>query len=225
MISDNTQGNPYHDEKGRFAAASGGAGNPPPENPEKDETGNFSGQKEWKYTPDKEWDEYCVDSIVKETNLDVMEAVKLNSSLQKYIMNVSEMSPKDIENVDNLLSKMDKFKGNIFRGLSFYEDDINEFIKNYQEGNIISTDSLSSWTSKPDVVLRSEFSDWKSPFCDSVIFKCKNNKSGVGIAHISQYNYEDEVLCPTTTRYRIKSIIGESKPNGKRRIMIELEEI
>lgn len=242
--SDNTKGNPYHKGKGspdggQFTSSNstkGGHIENPLYNKLEDAYNEYGdlfpeddGYKEAKEKVDKILEEYnsvALDILMEQTGLSYAESLYLLDALIQYCGDdytsfTKSIRPNMVEAIDKGLALMPRFKGKIYRGISFdimEEDDKEKFknlFSNLKEGGIISIkDSPSSWTSDEEVA--SQFSRGFTDLSNSVLFVCSNNKSGASIQHISKFGpREAEVLVPSNVKYRIKKIeVRDKKMNS-----------
>lgn len=122
--------------------------------------------------------------------------------------------PETAKQLDNLVSKSAPYQGNIYRGMSFGDD----FFKNdLYPGATFDTRGVSSWSS--DKKHADMFANRKQY---GVLLSVKN-KSGASIAFLSKDEKEQEVLNPSTARYRVKSV--KIKQLGTKEIYhVQLEE-
>lgn len=152
----------------------------------------------------------------------------------KYSDYRNGLKPNETEIINNGLKRMANYSGNIYRGMSFSREKpeevamFEEFLNNLQIGNTLNMKGLSSWTSKKNIA-RGYAGDYKGEQDDelyhSIILVVKNNKTGVGVQHISKFgDGESEVLMPSTSKWKvINKKIGAR--NGKQIVVAELEEI
>lgn len=184
---------------------------------------------------------HCVDEIVKETGMSVPNAIKFNNNLQKYFMGEEELTPGEMGEISDGLAQMAIYDGTIFRGMGFNSDpseqaNLKEALLRYGTvGNLVGETVLRSWTSDGHMACDLRFGKLESKAHDTIILKCKNNQSGVGVQHLSDYD-EKEVLCPNKVLYRVKSVIVKNKLEGisdelakklgsRKLYLIEVEEI
>ena len=171
--------------------------------------------------PDAELSEFnkkAFESIKEETGYSDKEAKKLHQTLLGYLGGdysaYTEGKKKDEEKVINEgLARMGAYEGPIYRGMSFYDFDgvgeVDQFV-GLDVGDEISMKSISSWSS--ELGAARDFAEVDRPKMSSVLLSCKNNKSGVGVQHISKFrDYEAEVLAPSTSKWKItgKKVISK----------------
>lgn len=157
--------------------------------------------------------EYRVDDIMKETSMDKKEAVKSVEAIDDYFTNYypkwknHRETEEDIDNINNLLSRMEPYDGTIYRGLHFDDEEVFNKYANAEVGSEISTDTITSWSSEERVALRyADVSNY------GVILVCENNESSVGVQHLSPFGKDEaEVMAQSTTQWEIT----KKELNGK----------
>lgn len=165
-----------------------------------------------------EFNKKAFESIKEETGYSDKEAKKLHQTLLGYLGGdysaYTEGKKKDEEKVINEgLARMGSFDGPIYRGMSFYNFDGHGEVDRFAEmdvGDEISMKSISSWSS--ELGAARDFAEVDRPTMSSVLLSCKNNKSGVGVQHISKFrDYEAEVLAPSTSKWKVtgKKVISK----------------
>jgi len=110
------------------------------------------------------------------------------------------------------LRRMGAFDGEIYRGMHFNEWQKEDFVKfrDAEVGDEIQMRTISSWTS--DKKVADSFGGIKNMAQDSVVMICKNNKSGVGVQHISKFaKGESEVLAPSDAKWKVTKKRSASK--------------
>jgi len=164
---------------------------------------------------DNEIDEFnqkAFESIKEETGYDNEKAQELQRCMIEYLggdYSAFRMGKrkKQEEIIDNGLARMGTFDGEISRGLTFFDDDEEgrssfDYFRNLQIGAEIKMDSVSSWTS--DDVCGLSYAECSNFRTNSVVITCKNNKTGVGVQHISKFrDLESEVLAPSKAKWRV----------------------
>lgn len=129
-----------------------------------------------------------------------------------------------IEIINNGLSRMGAYDGAIYRGMEF--DDFKEYKKFLclEVGEILPTLGLTSWSSDKEVALT--FANYEDETPYSVVLKCENNKSAVGVQHLSKWGKtESEVLAPSTAKYVVTKKFYLKRPNGLKSLLIIVEEV
>lgn len=145
----------------------------------------------------------------------------------KYSNKKFDKSYEQISNdLDDFIYRSEKYKGLVYRGLSVDEEVALNIIKKLKQGKTMDMQGISSWSSDKKVSLDfSNESDKDKNVC--IVFNL-DNKSGVSIKELSEFESESEVLHPTTSRYKLKGD-GEIKrsktKNGKILFEISLQEI
>jgi hypothetical protein len=131
------------------------------------------------------------------------------------------------DDVEELLKLSPKHDGEIHRGITFDPADYENFAKNLEPGKTIDMRGMSSWSGKKDMANNYGSASGK----EGVIFTIKKPKTAVGIAHLSTYQAEDEVLMSDKAQYRVvssqrKKTTTTGVMKQKRMITyVELEEI
>ncbi|MBR0483951.1 MAG: phage minor capsid protein [Oscillospiraceae bacterium] len=162
-----------------------------------------------------EFNKNALQSIIAETGYSQQKAQEFQEALQEWLggdyQSFTAGQQKEKEAVINAgLSRMGAYDGEIHRGLSFRNaEDFRQFSE-LEAGQKIPQKSVSSWSDKPDIAENyAAVSYWNR---DSVILICENNKSAVGVRHISKYGTdESEVLAPSTTSWKVvrKEIVNK----------------
>lgn len=154
--------------------------------------------------------------LQKETGYSADKAKKVQKVMDDYFGDgyaafTAGNKVKETAIIDEALSKMAIYDGDIWRGMHLINRKYDEFMQNVVIGAEIQMPSVSSWTSRDRVADR--FAEIKQRN-NSIIFKCINNRSAVGVQHISELGYsEAEVLAPSTARWRVVSIETKDKIN------------
>lgn len=171
--------------------------------------------------PDRDLSEFnkkALDSIMEETGYSQKEAKKLHQTLIGYFggdySKFTSGERKEQEKlIDDGLKRMGAYDGPVYRGMRFGTIGDDSKIKQFEDlepGDEISMKSISSWTSDEDAA--KDFAEVDRAGSVSVILSCDNNKSGVGVQHISRYrDYEAEVLAPSTSKWKVKGKTVVSK--------------
>lgn len=152
--------------------------------------------------------------LIDETGYTDDEASKVKKVLNDYFGNdykefTAGDRQEDVKVIDKALHKMQPYDGEIYRGMHLVPRYLDALMQNAQVGSEVMMKSISSWTSAESVADRFSQIDSDS---NSVIFVCKNNESGVGVRHLSKLGAkEDEVLAPSTAKWRITKITQEEK--------------
>ena len=110
--------------------------------------------------------------------------------------------------IRNGLDRMPVYDGEIYRGMIFSKEDSAKF-KNLKPGDTVpSKGIIESWSSEPRVAMG--FSGVNSYERDSVILECVDNKTAVGVQHISKFGTrEAEVM--SSAEYEVVEVVTESK--------------
>lgn len=240
--SNNEQGNPWHSgDDGKFTSPNGDFNSSKRKqliNPFSTSTINNT----YSIMAKKMRDNFALDSIMKETRYDYQQAKEFQNYLLDYMGGGYEdysagRRKEEVEIINRGLLRMPKYDGEIHRGINFINasDEKNKFdnlLASLQVGNQINfRDSISSWTSDKSIAY-DQFGMVEFSTHNSLLFLCKNNKTGVGVQHISPFGLEEkEVLVPSTTKYRVSKVNIKNKidpifgETNAKMVVIELEEI
>ena len=115
------------------------------------------------------------------------------------LSNNSDSVVKERENLEKYIEKAPKYEGEIYRGLSFRDDD---FVNQLEVGKVMDMRGISSWSADKNVARAFSEAYMKK---NQVVITMKN-KTGVDISKISAIKEEKEVLQSSKTFYSIKSI-------------------
>lgn len=183
--------------------------------------GKYRGQLDVPYEgmiSSKDLDEFnknALNSIMEETGFSEKEAREAQSAIVEWCgddyKSFTNGQQKDKEKIiNNCLSRMGAYDGEIQRGLSFSDpNDGAEFI-NAEVGKTVSMKSVSAWSNDSGVASR--YAGKSGSDCDSVVLVCDDNKSAVGVQHISKWGtFEAEVLSPSTAEWEVteKTVISK----------------
>ncbi len=170
--------------------------------------------------PDEELDvfnEKAYQSILEETGYSESDAQEFHKNMQYYFGGNYEafttgQAPKETAIIDAGLSKMQPYDGEIYRGMGFLEDAVDDYEKfrTLKVGAELPTRScISSWTSN----LESSYGFGGLPeaYRDTVLIKCVKNKTSVGVQHISKFrDVEAEVLARSDARWVVRKVTTRS---------------
>ena len=119
-----------------------------------------------------------------------------------------------VEGIRLLLSKAPKHEGSVYRGIRFSgkktevnRGDREQFIADLKAKGEIDLDAFSSFSTRQSVA--EGFAGLAGGGADgttSIIFRVKDNKSGVNVSPFSKVPDESEVLVPKNTRYKVVNI-------------------
>ena len=173
------------------------------------ETG-FSGKIE-------EYNKKALEQIKQDTGYSNKDAEIFHNALMEYFggdyesIIAGETETTRIINAG--LDRMPTYDGSIYRGLCFseYSDgDITQFMHLKAGDKIPTKGTLSSWSSDKAVAEAFGSASTQAAESSTVILECVNNKTGVGVQHISKFrNGEAEVL--SNANYEVVEIVSESK--------------
>ena len=163
-----------------------------------------------------------VRSYTAEEYLDIVTASgEFKYGTYRFVMTEAEkeVAVKQAEAIENFLKIAPKHEGTIYRGLGFAVDgtpesvaDWTRFIETTKKGNIITMDSLSSWTKKRSIA--EQFAYGKADFDEeaehfaNVIMVLDKTKSGVYVKDLSyeDVQYQEEVIMPKKIQYKVDKI-------------------
>lgn len=118
--------------------------------------------------------------------------------------------------IEEFISAHPKYDGVIYRGIGFYPEQGKRFLTDIQikiKNNLpLDMDGISSWSDAESIA--KDFADNRNQSEDSYRFVfVLNNKTGVGIDHISDWTGENEVIQSAKSTYTIKGI--KQTENGR----------
>ena len=164
----------------------------------------------------KKSNQRALELIQKETGYDEKTAKTVKKYMDEYFGEdysefVDGNRQKEVKVIDEALSRMGAYDGEIFRGLEFGSGKRGqEFADRVKVGGEIEMKSISSWSSERWVA--DKFAGVGNDSYYSVVFVCKDNKTGVGVQHISEFGKDEaEVLSPSGTRWKITNISQKDK--------------
>ena len=169
----------------------------------------------------------ALQSIMDETGYKKVDARRFQIQLNEYFGGdysaFTDGEKKNEENIINEgLKRMGAYDGPIYRGMKFdrFEDAADFAV--LQPGDELTMKSISSWTSDPTAAR--DFSNLDRPGMTSVVIMCNNNKTGVGVQHLSKFrDYEAEVLAPSTSKWRVGKVTVKSKLDVYKDLIDEYE--
>lgn len=127
-------------------------------------------------------------------------------------------APEEERLIEKFIELHPKYDGKIWRGISLSKEKGERYLAelNKKKINGETTDmlSLSSWSSSEDIA--NDFADNREGDY-KFVFELEN-KSGVGIDHLSEWQGEEEVLQSGKVKYKIKDI---SIANNRYKVKIE----
>lgn len=113
--------------------------------------------------------------------------------------------------LETFISKAPSYDGAIYRGTPLDELREPKFREKLKVGAEIDMEGISSWSSKEKVAV--DFATRKD-LPTSVLYVCNNNKTGVGIQHLSLNNTESEVLQSSASKFIIKNVTNKYIRSG-----------
>ena len=175
--------------------------------------GKFRGQIDIPYefeVPDSQIDKFnqsALNSIIEETGYNREQAQKFQNALIEWLGDDYEEftkgNRKEQEQIINEgLARMGTYDGVISRGMNFRKQAEYEAFSALEVGDTYSGNTVYAWSSEREVANNYAGASMSNLY--SVIIECENNKTAVGIQHISKHgNVEAEVLSPSTAHYVI----------------------
>ena len=137
-----------------------------------------------------------------------------------------EKAEKASNDLDDYIYQAPKYDGEVYRGMTLNDKNYDNIIKNLKSGKIMDMQGISSWSSDREISEGFIEFNLDSNTPNGILFKLQN-KSGTPISEISTVSDEDEVLHPTTARYKLKKI--EENDNNyfdaNRIVTITLEQV
>lgn len=130
-------------------------------------------------------EKYAINTYIGAKSYTLNEKLRLGLPLDDY-------DKKLINDLDSVLDKVNSYKGNVTRSVSISSDDLDYFMKNYIEGNIIEYPSYISTT----------IGETYNPEANIQMFI--ESKTG---RDITQYNKEEqEILFKRNSKFRVQKI-------------------
>ncbi len=170
--------------------------------------------------PDDKLDEFnkkAFEQIKLDTGYSDKEAEAFHDALKEYFGGdydkILTGETQDAKIIRNGIDRMPVYEGTAYRGMTFsdYSDeDITQFTNLNPGDKLPSKGVISSWSSDKNVAESFGSVSTKSAESSSVILVCENNKTGVGVQHLSKFGErEAEVL--SGSNYEVLEISTESK--------------
>lgn len=165
--------------------------------------------------PDDKLDEYNMQAykqIKKDTGYSDREAKEFQNALKEYFGgNYSEILSGETQlakTIRNGLDRMPTYNNTIFRGMILTNEDIGQF-SNLKPGETLPRRGIiESWTSSKGTAMA--FGGINSYDRCSVILECVDNKTSVGVQHLSSFGkLESEVL--SSAEYEVIDVAIENK--------------
>lgn len=163
----------------------------------------------------EEYNKVALESIINDTGYDEKSAKIFQADLNEYLGGdyesfTSGNQTERVARIDDGLDRMPAYDGNIYRGMHIDNDsELNRFLE-IEKGDEIRMKSISSWSSKLSVAER--YSDRLNSETSTILFECVENKSSVGVQHISKWGTsEAEVLAKSTTSWNVIEKITQTK--------------
>ena len=112
--------------------------------------------------------------------------------------------PDSAEFLEKYIAASPSYKGTLYRGIAITEDILSRF----EKGKMIDMEGISSFSSSKEVV--KEFSqNWKDKV--GVVFIVSKIEQSASISHLSQFEYEKEVLVSKDAKFEIINIKKEGE--------------
>jgi len=132
---------------------------------------------------------------------------KKNSDNKKYI--------SEAHSIDDFIYEIPKYNGEVYRGIAVDKEAADNIINNLKKGKKMDMSGISSWSSGRSIA--EDFADHNVGDEGVSIIFVVDNKSGASIRDYSEFPHEDEVLLPSTARYKLDTDnpIEENEYGGK----------
>ena len=126
----------------------------------------------------------------------------------------------DAEEIEKFLKRAPKHKGEVYRTMITDQKGLEDMLAGYKGGN--QTLAMESWTSDSTL----EFAQGRG---QRVMLRTQNKK-GVDISQLSEFEKESEVLMPKGVKYRLKSVTKEeisarATKEGRFSWIVDLEQL
>lgn len=142
---------------------------------------------------------------------------------------------QDVKNVSQFLEYSPTYEGSVYRGLGFDvggpmdSGDYDSFRKLYQKGEVVQTDTFTSWT-KDDEFLQQVHAartgiDDECEYSVEVTIRMKNCESGVDISRYAEIQGQQEVLFDNKTSLKVLDIKEQWKDDEVMSLIIDVEEV
>ena len=160
----------------------------------------------------QEYNKKAFEQIKRDTGYSDGKAKEFHNALLEYFGGDYETILAGENNtaqiIRNGMDLLPTYKGSIYRGMIFKSENIKMFSE-LKPGDILPNKGIiESWTSNNRTAI--SFGGIKSYERSSVILECIDNKTGVGVQHISKFgDREAEVL--TSATYEVVDIVIENK--------------
>lgn len=160
----------------------------------------------------QEYNKKAFEQIKRDTGYSDGKAKEFHNALLEYFGGDYETILAGENNtaqiIKNGMDLLPTYKGSIYRGMIFKSEDIKMFSE-LKPGDILPNKGMiGSWTSNNRTAI--SFGGINSYERSSVILECIDNKTGVGVQHISKFgDREAEVL--TSATYEVVDIVIENK--------------
>lgn len=173
------------------------------------------------------YNEWALDQIMADTGYTRDEAARLQEAMIEYFGGdynkfTRGEAAEMVETINRGLEKMPVFDGTLYRGMWFDDrpDRAAAFraFRGLVPGDTIQmvNGSVSSWADNMKNA-RGFASTWDQS-ANSVILICDENRTAVGIQHISKFgSSEGEALAPGTARWEVVSVDVQRKPSKRPR--------
>ena len=107
---------------------------------------------------------------------------------------------KSLQALNSYVNNAPAYKGKVYRGMNLGDADLNSMLKSLEAGS--RSNALESWTQNADL------GDFTIGGKNQVLLSVEN-KRGVDVSRFSEYADEKEVLQPSGSRYKVKSVVKE----------------
>lgn len=173
--------------------------------------------REGKY---KDYAEARLDYVKKLTGMNDDEANEAMSAMQQYFGG-SRCDAEKTAAIDRYVEKAPAYEGEIFRGMSFSNEDYAAFMADIAPGAAIGMKGNSSWSNSKEMA--DVFAHRGDAGVNSVTLTCLKNRTSTPVDHISHFG-ENEVLAGSKTRWTILHHETVEHPNGTKKTRIAVVE-
>lgn len=111
---------------------------------------------------------------------------------------------KQRELLDDFIYSMPKYEGAIYRGRRLSGDKFTELMDNLKKGNTIGMGGPSSWSTSKSVAEDFSQHSYSDTNDVRIMFVLPGNKSGASVKFSAYHENENEVVQPSTGRFKLK---------------------
>ena len=147
------------------------------------------------------------------------EAVKTSKEFETWTSN--SWGKADTSTLDNYIEKDHTYDGEIFRGMSFSNEDYASFMANIEVGSTISMKRNSSWSSS-EADAR-QFSHVSDDNANSVMIRCVKNRTASPIAYLNSQG-ENEVIAHSKSKWSVLNVQTTERGTGAKKTWLTVIE-